>query len=30
MPQKSPFTILLTDEEKEALESGARKYVTVL
>ena len=28
MPQKSPFTILLTDKEKEALESDARKYTS--
>jgi transposase len=26
MPQKSPFTILLTDEERKTLESDARKY----
>lgn len=28
MPQKSPFTILLTGEEKRALESEARKYTS--
>ena len=28
MPQKSPFTILLTDEEKRTLESDARKYTS--
>ena len=28
MPQRSPFTILLTDEEKKSLESDARKYTS--
>jgi hypothetical protein len=28
MPQKSPFTILLTKEEKKALEGDARKYTS--
>ena len=28
MPRKSPFTILLTNEEKRALESEARKYTS--
>ena len=28
MPQKSPFTILLTEKEKSALESITRKYTS--
>ena len=28
MPQNSPFTILLTEEEKEELEKEARKYTS--
>ena len=28
MPQKSPFVVLLTDKEKKALESDARKYTS--
>jgi len=28
MPRSSPFTILLTEEEKQALEDDARKYTS--
>jgi transposase len=28
MPQKSPFTVLLTREEKQALETDARRYTS--
>lgn len=28
MPQKSPFIVLLTDEEKRDLDSDARKYTS--
>ena len=28
MPQRSPFTILLTEEERQALETDARRYTS--
>ena len=28
MPKESPFTIILTDEQREVLESRARKYTS--